>query len=147
MPRQEADEPFADEERLFRRLRADWVEDGRVQPDAIELPKTSTDRELFASDPRATLERGTRFETGVAAIRFGDVPDEFRYEASPVVYECVVVHCPEGGNAAHSEIRIRPVGEVEPRKPNSAAFKARIRDELASRMRVVVAPTALDDEL
>ena len=141
MPLQEAAQQFVAAERLFRRLRQDWIEDGEVQPEAIKLPQCSVDREAFVAGPQAVLDRGTPDEVAVAEIRFGDIPDTFNCAESPLTFESIVVHCPEPDhlgvmNEAHSEIRVRNAETKQVRKPGGS-LKAKIKDDLASRMQVV----------
>jgi hypothetical protein len=77
-------------------------------------------------------------ETYVASVVFAEIPESFNSPTSDLVYETLVVHCPENGNDAHSEIRIRRRENPEDwHKPASAAFRAKIKDEIAKRMSVV----------
>ncbi len=138
----EGEPPFADDELLYRRLRAEWIDaegnllgevGGPYQP--VELPALSVDRQRFAATPAISLSRATLGEVAIAAVSVADVPEEFRYNDK--VYEAVVAYDPTPTNDAHAEIRVRLQGATEPSKPKSPAFKSLIRDRIAARMRVV----------
>jgi hypothetical protein len=144
MPRQQGDPAFAVDEQLYRRLREDWIGiDGRVRTTAIDLPATSVDRGMLVGDPSDCLTRGDADDVGVGAIAFGNVPDRFEVPpekpGAPAAkpYDSVVVHKPENGNEAHSEIQFWEVGDTEASKPNGKPMKSKIRRELAERMQVV----------
>jgi len=133
MPRQLGDPPFADEEKLYRRLNADWIDShGRVRDAAIDLLGTSVDRGLFGG-PQECLARAGADIVAVGAIAFGDIPS--RFDAPPAAsYESVVVYEPEHGNDAHSEIQFWRAGDSGPTKPKSNPMKAQIREQLAARL-------------
>jgi hypothetical protein len=136
MPRQLGDPAFVADEQLYRCLRADWIGvNGYANEEAIDLRGTSVDRELFVNEPPDCLSRAASHFVAVAAITFGDIPNQF--DAPPATpYESVVVYRPENGNDAHSEIQFWQVGDTEASKPKSNALKSRIRERLAERMRI-----------
>jgi hypothetical protein len=147
MPRQRGEPGFAEDERLYRRLREDWIGiDGRIRTTAIDFPGTSVDRGLFVNEPSECLARGDAGEVAVAVIAFDNIPDRFEVPpgrpgaqtAKP--YESVVVYKQENGNRAHSEIQFWEVGDTEASKPNGKPMKSKIRRELAERMRLVYRP-------
>jgi hypothetical protein len=144
MPQQQGEPVFAPDERLFRHLRKDWIDDhGRITEDAVDLLGTSVDREAIARDPESCWVRASSDVVAIGAITFSEIPD--RFEGPPVKppanppapYESVVKYLPENGNDAHSEIQFRRQGETEKSKPQSKAIKSEIRDRLAKLMRVV----------
>lgn len=150
MPRRRVDPPFApfdDSELLFRRLRPDWIEDGEVTSDAIDMPACSVERERFVSGPDDVLRRGRPAETGVASVPVDRLPDELRYEKSPTVYETVVVHCPEHGIDGHSEIRACKNGEIKsPKKIQSSEFRSRMQAVIAKCMTISIDPGPSNDD-
>lgn len=144
MPLQRGEPAFALDERLFRYVRKDWIDDdGEATEEAVDLLGTSVDRETFARDPEARLTSAPPDIVAVSVIVFGDIP--VRFEAPPVKppakpptpYESIVEYCPENGNDAHSEIQFWRVGDTEKSKPKSSALKSEIRGRLVERMRVI----------
>lgn len=143
MPLQESEAvpslaPFTAEEKLFRGLLDSWVgADGSVLPEAIELPTCSFIRELVALTPAGAMALARPGDVALGEIAFANIPDRFSHTASPNVFDVVVVHCPEGGNDAHSEIRLRKVGVAGYQKNlGSKLFVAEMRDKIAARMSV-----------
>jgi hypothetical protein len=142
MPKQDAAEPFGADELLFRRVIYDWVDGPKVLGEAIQVPRCSVDRESLAGTPEEVLARGKASETGVVAVRFSAIPDLYQSPVSDLVYESIVKHCPEAGNDAHSEIRVRHRDTEEPfHKPGSTVFREMIKDKIAEQMSVVIPPT------
>jgi hypothetical protein len=140
--------PFTPAERLFRRLRSEWVFGGRVTADAIDLQGTSVDRDHLSTAEEAFARR-REGETGLAAIEYQKAQQEFKHEDPKVApFYTEVLPLPENGNPAHCEIRPRQRGKSYPvRKPGSSTLKARIKDALADNMEVVFAPPPpADDE-
>ena len=123
MPKQGGEPPFTENEKLFRRLVEDWIKaDGSVDEGAIDVPKCSVDRALFASVEDA-LSRCTESEIAVASVPVGSLPAVFIPEvdhvgkAPPKPYETVVVYDPTVENKAHSHIEFRREGDSEAKKP------------------------------
>lgn len=139
--------PFNDpSERLFRSIERAWVNGHDVTHDAIDLDGCSCNRESIASDPNAAMNLARRpRENGVASITAGeahgvvDRPDGAPWEFFPA-------HCPEHGNAAHCEIRVRRRGSNEQsEKVKNKTQRFQIKTVIASRMKIVISPTLTSD--
>lgn len=147
MPRQQVKPPFPPfeaDEQLYRHLYEKWIDaGGRVRDAAIDLQATSVDRSLIAGEPSDSLARADADYVAAATIAFADIPSRFEAPPEnpkakpPTPYDSVVVHKPENGNDAHSEIQFWRVGDSEASKPQSKPIKAQIREQLAARLRVV----------
>lgn len=156
MPHQNGDPPFGPAERLFRRVPASAaLPDGTVTPDGVHdvPPGASVDRELLSTAESSYAlamahARNPTVEIVIAEIAFADIPDTFSEEGVETVCESVVAYLPVDRpasdtrpaykNPAHSEIQVRKLGETESaEKIGSPALKAKIRSEIAARMRVV----------
>ncbi len=132
---------------LFRRISAQMVDGDEVLGEAaIDLPRTSCNCDCHSEAAEDVLELGKYPDlNGVAAVRVGDLPDEIRNDVSH--YDCYACHCPEKGNHAHCEIRVkRHDREEDWHKPGSRTLKSEMRSEIAKCMMIVLPPTDLHDD-
>jgi hypothetical protein len=123
-----------------------WVDGNEVTYAAIDLEGCSCNRESIAPNPAAAinLERRPR-ENGVASITAGDaIGIVERPNGAP--WEFFPVHCPEHGNDAHCEIRVRRRGSTKQSdKVGSSEQRMQIKMAIAKKMRVVITPTSTSD--
>ena len=139
------DPVFAAAEQLFRSVSDEDISGGGVDPASIDLPLGhSVNREKYAPDPLDARDLQRRpTETGVVAVRAGDLPAPVLAQSGQVTYEYFVEDWPEVFNAAHAEIRVKRQG-----KPYKANLKIKnevtrksVRAALALKMYIVVQPT------
>lgn len=141
--------PFDDDEDLYRRLESGWVlPDGQIAAAAIDLQGTSVDR-----GARSTIDecfaRRRPSETAVAAIKYSDALQSFPHPDPEVAGFCTRVWpCSEGDNPAHCEIRVHQDGHPgsDSRPPGHKQLRAKIKAELAARMRLVKPPVHSDED-
>jgi hypothetical protein len=144
----ETPRPFSNpSEFLFRSIEHAWVKGDQITPDAIDLNGCSCNRESIAPDPKAAmnLEKRPR-ENGVASITAEDANGVVeRTNGAP--WEFFPVHCPEHGNTAHCEIRVRRRGSSAPfEKVKNSTQRFEIKMAIASRMKIAISPTPTDDQ-
>lgn len=139
----EPEQDFTPEEQLYRRIRkGDISPENEILPTAIDYPGCSCDRQKYRNDPRDVLIKGFSF---VGSITVQDIPNQIVHSDNPeTIVELYPWYCPTADNTAHSEIRLRRKGkEYSDRyKPSSKAFKLQIRNEIVSKMRLVVTHTS-----
>lgn len=129
------------DERLFRRFRGEWIDGDRVLDEAIDLQGMSCDRERYR-DPRDLI--GADY-AAVGWVAAGNVPGDLQPEAAGPVWEFFAVDCPDDGNDAHCEIRVRRTtrrgsseNDTNAVKKRTHAVKVALRHALAQRFRVLV---------
>lgn len=140
--------PIDDDERLFRALRREDVEEGLVLPSAVDTQGTSVSRRMFLDDPREALRFAPSACSGVASL----VPREFPpNQPNPsdvsIEWEFFAVDDPfvdEKGvhHIAHAEVRVRRLSD-QPSEENvrpKGVVKQILRAELAKVMTVEVEP-------
>lgn len=132
------------EEHLFRSASPADLRDGTaLLPEWLSLPSVSCNRSAY-SEPGSVLTKERPNDTYVAEITVGDIPGPIRSPDGATTYQWSAVDdplgpCDRGGpNDAHAEIRLLRNGTYDPkRKPNSPAFKLKVRDALVTKFRLI----------
>lgn len=133
--------PLPPDEDLYRSFRpkADHQGPG-IPPEAIDLPATSCNRSSLAN-PESVLVSGRPDDTGIASVAASRLPAPTRSPdpKTETWYEFFGEYDPMPDNDAHSEIRLRRVGEPydATHKPNSKPFKYQLRQALGERFAVL----------
>jgi hypothetical protein len=123
-------EEIPSEERLFRKLRAEWLNGEAVLPEAVDLQGTSCDRAKYRNWEELVSEDWP----SVAFTRGVDLPRNLRPASAPAdspLWEFFSVDRPETHNEAHCEIRPRRAGRTQ--TDADSALKKRppvVREEL-----------------
>jgi hypothetical protein len=139
------DHDFAADERLYRRLTIDDVDEHGVRPDSLRFTDTSCDREMHLAGEHSILLNATHpAENGYASIRAGDFPIRVSREAGPdLVAE--PADDPRADNPAHCEIRVCRQGLPFDRELRvGSASKREMKWRIATKMRVCLAPRQVD---
>jgi len=135
------DEPIPSSETLYRWISVGDVNGDEVLPHAIDLARTSVNRDKYWDDP-AGSPPFTKEKNGLATTCEDRFPTDV--VLNEVGYEFFTFDLPENDNDAHAEIRSgrkptkdRPGGDrPDGKKPGSAAAKATLRTKLAEVMTV-----------
>lgn len=139
----EPDQIFHPGERLFRRISAAHVVNGVVTDAAVRLgfpPACSFNREKYSA-PEDVLLGTHPTLNGIVCAQVRDVEFAETTEGN-VCWETFVLHAPEAGNYAHTEVRLKRQGERynSNATPNSKVFRKLIRSRLASRLTILRDP-------
>ncbi|MDP3212499.1 MAG: hypothetical protein Q8S73_00235 [Deltaproteobacteria bacterium] len=129
------------DERLYRSVAPlGLASDGEhLLPQAVQLPSTSCNRERYA-DPESVLVAERPADTGVAAVCGRDLPPASQSPGG-VTYGWRADDVPLDENDAHAEVRLLRDGQyVEGHRPASKLFQHQLREQLALRFRIVLAP-------
>ena len=138
------DPSFEPNELLFRRIKAEWLEQDRsLAPAYVAFPEFSVDRSKY----RSAGDTIRNFPgMGVAQFRVADIPEAFTPPDSPITYSWIPVHLPnhaeEPDNDAHSHVRTFKNGAFNGRKIKNKMVKMYFRDLLSRRIRMVIQPVA-----
>lgn len=135
--RRKADPQFDPDETLYRRCPQTHVDNGKVNPAAIEFPDYSVNRGRYSEPGDVLLEKSDGFVAVSCEVRDVPliVPPEFKGDSS-FEWTWAVMHEPLKYNFAHSEVRTYRDG-VHSRKikpPNG--IKKWFRHVLSQRMAV-----------
>lgn len=119
-------------EKLYRRLKDEWVNGRRVLTEAIDSQGTSCDREKYCNPVslRTVDQPHLAFVTpGLLPVALPEVPP------SATTWDFFAVDDPESRNEAHCEVRVRRTGRTS--TDNDRKFRDRsvlIREALKSRL-------------
>lgn len=135
------DEPIPTNEKLYRWISVGDVNGKEVLPHAIDLARTSVNRDKYWDDPVGSPPF-TEEKNGLATICEDHFPTDL--SLNDVEYEFFTVDWPENDNDAHAEIRSgrkptkdRPQGDrPDGKKPGSPSAKLTLRTKLAEAMTV-----------
>jgi hypothetical protein len=126
------DPVFEPSEQLYRRF-----ESQKPTIRDIEFPRCSVNRSKY-SEPKDALE--PRFHhCGVLAFCVADIPPKLEDSVSNSRATFQIIHCPELGNYAHSEIRSYKTDPNTPNEP-SKTLKLLFRSILLSAAQVLIDP-------
>jgi len=141
----ERDEPIPSHETLYRWISVGDVNGLEVLPHAIDLARTSVNRDKYWSDPLNSPPMCAELN-GLATTREELFPLDLLF--NEILYEFFTMDWPENDNDAHAEIRSgrrasadRPHGDrPDGFKPGSKAAKEQLRVALAVTMTVMKRP-------
>lgn len=126
------------DEQLFRSVSPTDLTDGAcLLAQAIDLMATSCDRESYATAD-AVLQPNRPQDTRVVSVLAGDMPPPVMSGDGAAQYQWIAADNPVSGNDAHAEVRAHRDGNYPANKPSSRAVKLKLREELASRFRVIL---------
>ena len=141
------DPSFENDEKLFRRVDEQHIQNNRVMGNALEEireqhPSCSFNREKY-SLPEQVLDPSRPEQNRIAYLVAGNLPKPELYPLDPsvpqaqkVLYAFRLIHLPEENNYSHTEAQVTKRGQ-DATKVGSKSVRRELREALAEKMTVL----------